>query len=114
MPFVLDLSALGGDADLDLFLPVFPALAGRLPLSWDAIDFEPFDEEDEPESEPDPDDDESESESEFDSESESLLLLWAAISLSYARFFSRNMSFGALLRKARRSSVKAPSPIEVK
>ena len=104
------MSVLGGDTDLDLFLASFPGLAGR-PFVLEATDFEPL-EEDEPESESEPDD-ESESESELEPESESLLLC-AAISLSYARFFSRNMSFGALFRKARRSSVKAPSPIEVK
>ena len=45
---------------------------------------------------------------------EELLLLWSASSFNYSYFFSRSMSFGALAKKLRRSSVSTPRPIEVK
>ena len=98
--------SLGGDLSLS-GLSTLSALGDFL-FFWELreLDEEPS----ESESEPDPESDEESDELE-DEEEDSL---WFASSLNYSYFFSSSISFGALERKFRRSSVKAPRPIEVK
>ena len=57
---------------------------------------------------------ESESESDPDEDEPDEELLYSARAIISSYFFSRSISFGAFYRKALRSSVSAPRPIEVK